>query len=111
MPMEQQSRINTADEILTTRLPAGAVALWWLGQAGFALRSDTLTIYLDPFFSKGHDRLVAPPMTPEASPPADFVLCTHEHIDHLDLPLFAKVSEPGIEKRIDALLKQNLFNP
>jgi len=86
MPMEQQSRINTADEILTTRLPAGGVALWWLGQAGFALRSDTLTIYLDPFLSEGHDRLVAPPMTPEASPPADFVLCTHEHIDHLDLP-------------------------
>lgn len=84
--MQYASPTTLADEMKTTQLPTGAIALWWLGQAGFALRSNALTLYIDPFLSAHPDRQVPAPLTPEVSPPVDFVLCTHEHIDHLDIP-------------------------
>lgn len=84
--MEQNYFTQTATEILTTAFPEQAIALWWLGQSSFVLRSNTLTIYLDPFFSLYPGRLVAVPFPAEAAPEADLVLCTHDHLDHLDLP-------------------------
>jgi L-ascorbate 6-phosphate lactonase len=74
------------EDILTTQLPQNTIALWWLGQAGFVLRSTQAVVYLDPFLSDHPDRLVPPPFAAEIAPPADLVLCTHEHLDHLDLP-------------------------
>jgi L-ascorbate 6-phosphate lactonase len=83
------------EDILTIQLPQDTIALWWLGQAGFVLRSTRAIIYLDPFLSDHPDRLVPPPFAAEIAPPADLVLCTHEHLDHLDpstLRAFARTS-------------------
>src|SRR6266511_1310781 len=74
---------------------AGQVALWWLGQAGFVLRGGGATLLLDPFLSSGHKRLVPLPFAPEQAGGVDAILCTHEHIDHLDvdsLPAMAAAS-------------------
>lgn len=74
-------------------LPLGSrtVALWWLGQAGFALRGDDATVLLDPFLS-AHPRRVDPsPLTAEGTAGVDIVTISHEHIDHLDGP-----SIPGL---------------
>jgi len=71
------------------------VALWWLGQAGFALRAGGTTMLIDPFLSSGHNRLVPRPFAPEQASGVDAILCTHEHIDHLDgdsLPALAAAS-------------------
>jgi L-ascorbate 6-phosphate lactonase len=75
---------STAMDILNTRLPPDTIALWWLGQAGFVLRSAHTIIYLDPFLSEHTDRLIPPLFTAEEGVPADLVFCTHEHWDHLD---------------------------
>jgi L-ascorbate 6-phosphate lactonase len=75
---------NVAQDIQNTQLPPDAVAIWWLGQASIALRGAGITIYLDPFFSEYPGRLVPPPFAPEQAPPADYILCTHEHADHFD---------------------------
>ncbi len=76
-------------------LAPGTIALWWLGQAGFAVRAGGLVMLLDPFLA---------PMAERASPPAfdaddavgvDVVTCSHEHYDHLDLaslPAIARAS-------------------
>jgi L-ascorbate 6-phosphate lactonase len=78
---------NTVHEIqTTTQLPDGAIALWWLGQAGFVMRSATMTIMIDPFLSQMEGRTVAPLFTPEDCPAVDLILYTHEHVDHLDIP-------------------------
>jgi L-ascorbate 6-phosphate lactonase len=64
--------------------PAGAVALWWLGQASFVLRAAGVTIYIDPHLAVSASRLSPPPFAPAAATNADLVLLTHNHSDHAD---------------------------
>jgi L-ascorbate metabolism protein UlaG (beta-lactamase superfamily) len=76
-------------------LGPGEVALWWLGQAGFAVRSGSSLVLLDPYLSDSlaakyrgglfpHTRLFEVPVAPEAIVGVDVVCCTHGHTDHLD---------------------------
>lgn len=60
----------------------------WIGQGGYAITDGHGIRYLiDPYLSveEGgrHARLVAPPWKPQDAP-ADYVLCTHDHLDHTD---------------------------
>ncbi|MDP9380714.1 MAG: MBL fold metallo-hydrolase [Chloroflexota bacterium] len=71
-------------EVAATQPAEGTVALWWLGQASVLLKGAGAAVYIDPFFSQMPERLVPPPFTPEDAPPADLVLVTHDHLDHLD---------------------------
>lgn len=83
--MKSKKTVDTVHEIqATTQVPQGSVALWWLGQASFALRSASTTLLIDPFLSQIEGRVTPPAFTPEACPPVDLILYTHEHIDHLD---------------------------
>ncbi|MEO8477197.1 MAG: MBL fold metallo-hydrolase, partial [Actinomycetota bacterium] len=71
--------------------------LSWLGQAGFILRAGRATALLDPFLSPRRGRLYESGLSPDAVRDVDLVLCTHEHVDHLDaqsLPSIAAAS-PG----------------
>lgn len=73
----------------------GRLALWWLGQAGFAARSGGLSLLLDPFLAPMAERLHPPSFDPEDATGIDLVLCSHEHYDHLDLtslPAIARAS-------------------
>jgi len=76
-------------------LAAGDVGLWWLGQAGFALRHGELLVLVDPYLSDSladkyrgrlfpHERMIPAPVAPEAIDDVDAVLCTHGHTDHMD---------------------------
>ncbi|GGO91946.1 MBL fold metallo-hydrolase [Wenjunlia tyrosinilytica] len=90
--------------------PAGTradeVALWWLGQAGFALRHRERLLLIDPYLSdtladkyRGtlfpHVRMHPVPVAPDTIRGVTAVLCTHGHTDHMD---------PGT---IRALLRHN----
>lgn len=74
-----------------------------LGQSGIKLSFPSATVYIDPYLSNSVQELDAPDLkrqTPIALKPelvtdADWVLITHEHIDHCDphtLPKLAKAS-------------------
>lgn len=85
-------------EIQRVKAPEGGFALWWLAQAGFVFKTHAGTIvYVDPYLSNvvekafGFKRLSLPPIAAEAVD-ADFVFCSHEHLDHMDtdsLPVIA----------------------
>jgi L-ascorbate 6-phosphate lactonase len=87
-----------AGEIAVTRVPARAVRLWWLGQAGFAFKTSAgRIVYVDPCLSDSVERLhgfkrlsLSPIDAGEVK--ADLVVLSHEHTDHLDpdaLPVIA----------------------
>jgi L-ascorbate 6-phosphate lactonase len=76
-------------------VPEHSLGLWWLGQSSFIVRAAGLTLYVDPYLNPSPRRLVPPPIRPDQVTNADFILCTHDHSDHIDptaLPGIASAS-------------------
>jgi L-ascorbate 6-phosphate lactonase len=86
---------DLVQKITREAVPAGAIALWWLGQASFALKVAGTIVYIDPYLQSSDRRLTPSPFAPESVDNADVVLLTHDHLDHVDplaLPEIAKAS-------------------
>jgi L-ascorbate 6-phosphate lactonase len=84
------------DEALGPRLvawrpPPGSIGIVALGQAGVAIRGRDDLVLIDPFLTRRADRISEPPVDAAALEGVTAVLATHEHADHLDLPIW-----PGI---------------
>jgi L-ascorbate 6-phosphate lactonase len=117
---------------MALQVPAGAVRLWWLGQAGFAFKTpDGHVFYVDPYLSDACEPLhgfVRLSLAPVAAQDvvADWMIFTHEHTDHLDpdaVPVIARnnpecrfagpaackpvLAEAGIAARRQVILKPN----
>lgn len=63
------------------------LAVWYLGQCGFVFKNQ-VTVYIDPVLNDmtddaGNTRRLYPAPFPADLVRADYVLCTHGHIDHL----------------------------
>lgn len=64
----------------------------WLGHARFLIKTNDVTILIDPFLSQhaspvswaGPKRFVALPILINQLPPIDIVIVSHNHYDHLD---------------------------
>ena len=76
--------------ILNQRLNLEQVGLWFLGQSGYIMRADSVTLVIDPYLSDSvkkiapeFGRLYPPPISP-ADLSADIFIVTHDHLDHLD---------------------------
>ena len=75
-------------EIQTTKVEEKSLALWWIGQAGFALKTSAgRIIMVDPYLSFSmedvtyiHETLVMDPHLAKV----DYVFCSHDHMDHTD---------------------------
>jgi L-ascorbate 6-phosphate lactonase len=93
-----EPRFSGADllsDIAAARPMAGQVASWRLGQAGILCRFHTATVVIDPYLSNhceamlgapfDHRRLTRAPLD-GSELHADVILCTHDHLDHLDPP-------------------------
>jgi len=89
---------SVAERIAQLQVNAGELAIYWLCQAGFAFKSSSgELVYIDPYFSDvverliGFKRMMACPVPAEEAN-ADLIVCTHEHLDHMDtdaLPVLA----------------------
>jgi L-ascorbate metabolism protein UlaG (beta-lactamase superfamily) len=64
--------------------PTGGLTFWWLGQHSFIVKMGGAVLYLDPYLSPDPARQVPPAFAPGDVTNADFILCSHDHSDHLD---------------------------
>jgi len=72
--------------------------LTWLGQAGFRLSFDGVELVVDPWVSSHENRLIPPPPLPAEG--IDWLLVTHEHLDHLDLEFLPVLLERSPAARV-----------
>jgi L-ascorbate metabolism protein UlaG (beta-lactamase superfamily) len=83
------------DEIHQTRPGPVVVAVWWLGQSGFLLKSEAVTMLVDPYLSehltkkyegtaRPHVRMTRAPLRGGELTGVNLVLASHKHSDHLD---------------------------
>jgi L-ascorbate 6-phosphate lactonase len=68
------------------------VSVTWYGQSGFRLAAGDSQVLIDPFLTDRPDRRYPPPATAADFADVTLVLCTHEHVDHLDLPFLSELS-------------------
>lgn len=99
--------VLTMTQIQAHRTPPGAIALWWLGQAGFLIKSPAgRVVALDPYLSNScralgaqfgfdFDRQVASPLAPSDLVGIDLYVLTHSHQDHLDPETLAAYQAGG----------------
>lgn len=79
---------------------ATARRLTWLGQAGFRLQLEGVCVVVDPWTSPHELRAVPPPPLELVADGVDWLLVTHEHLDHLDLGLLPVVMRRSPSVRV-----------
>ncbi len=62
----------------------GSVDYWWMGQHSVLLKLNGRVVYIDPYLEPSPARQTPPLVTPEQIRHAELVLCTHDHLDHID---------------------------
>src|SRR5437660_4484415 len=83
------------DEIHATVPAPGSLAVWWLGQSGFLIKSAEVTLLIDAYLSehltkkyegtaRPHVRMTRAPLRGSDLRGIDLVLASHKHSDHLD---------------------------
>ncbi len=83
---------NLIDEILETDVSGNTVCIWPLGQCGFILKTAETVIGIDlvlsPMYSSGGilQSLFLPPFKPDTELHLSWLLVSHNHSDHLDVP-------------------------
>lgn len=90
-------------KLFDTHLNEGELGIVWLGQNGFLLHTRKGALLVDPYLSdfadqwtygweNEHVRMSAIPIQPKEIYGVDYVLCTHDHVDHIDpftIPIIA----------------------
>ena len=97
----------TMEAIRNYSVPEGSIAIWWLGQAGFLIKSpDGVLVALDPYLSDSCGlatrdmgmnffRCYPPLMSPAQLKGIDLYAVTHSHQDHLDPETIQGYREAG----------------
>jgi L-ascorbate metabolism protein UlaG (beta-lactamase superfamily) len=80
-------------------LPAGKVALTWIGHASFLVQFQDLNVLIDPNFANWLfllKRIKRAGLKITDLPPIDLVLLTHAHFDHFHKPTLRRLPAPKI---------------
>ena len=78
-----------------------APTVTWIGHATLLMQMEHVTFLTDPVWSNrpspvpvmGPSRFVAPGLAIDDLPPIDFVLISHNHYDHLDVPTLSALAK------------------
>ncbi|MEP4147528.1 MAG: MBL fold metallo-hydrolase [Halioglobus sp.] len=114
------ARINNDGAFLRENAQHSKPTVTWVGHATLLVQLEHLTFLTDPTWSNrpspvpliGPKRYVAPGIDMDDLPPIDFVVISHNHYDHLDLPTLKKLAKRSPKTRFfvplgNAALLQN----
>lgn len=95
-PMAAPQRVaRPAREPLTLDPDMHTIKVYWVGHATALIRLDDRWILTDPNFSDRiaviERRRIAPGVSMKDLPPIDWVLISHAHVDHLDIPSLSRL--------------------
>jgi L-ascorbate 6-phosphate lactonase len=93
---------NLIEDINSCVLQPGQAAFWWLGQIGFALKLGETVLYLDAYLAPSEKRTVPPLLTPQGLDNADLICGSHNHLDHIDWPLWQQLASNNPQARFIA---------
>jgi len=97
----------TMNKLRAFNVPEASLAVWWLGQASFIVKSPSGVIAaIDPYLTNSckmtgesiginFDRLIAAPLEPEELVGIDLYVMTHSHQDHLDPETLGRYRHAG----------------
>lgn len=86
----------------------------WIGQGGYLLTDEKNEICIDPYLSDvvnriaGRPRMIEAPLTPDAIK-SDIVVCTHNHLDHVDIDAIPLMNKDNILFLAPTDAKHTLF--
>lgn len=94
-------RVPNDGAFLRENAQHSAPTVTWVGHATLLVQMDHVTFLTDPIWSDtpspvafaGPRRFVPPGIAMEDLPPIDFVVVSHNHYDHLDLPTLSALAE------------------
>jgi len=98
------------EDVNSCRMSVDELAVWWLGQHSFIVKTGGKVIYLDPFLTAHPARMLPSLLEARDVINADVVLGSHDHADHIDyraLDGIAKAS-PDAVFLFPELLRQTL---
>lgn len=90
-----QSGEALVNDIARTRPQSGQVAIWWLGQSGYVIKTANTVLCVDPYLSehltnkyanteKPHIRMTRAPLRGADLRGVRWLFSSHKHSDHLD---------------------------
>ncbi len=99
VPRSGGARLVPFDRVAMMRNPS----ITWIGHSTMLVRMDGVTFLTDPIFSEraspvgfaGPKRLVPPGVPLQDLPDIDFVLLSHDHYDHTDVPSVQALAARG----------------
>ena len=93
------------NEFANSRPQPGEAYIWFMGQHGFVIKLGETVLYIDVLLNDLPDkdgknlRVYPPPFAPGELQKLDYVLCTHNHIDHLNLQTLLPLAKANPETR------------
>lgn len=96
MPPTSLTRTTAlVDHLTRLAVPRNGLGIQFTGQHGYAVKYGATVIHIDPFLSSYFEdilrgrpdatvRRFPPPLRPDEVINADYIVCTHDHLDHLD---------------------------
>lgn len=105
-PAWPETRPHTPAAPPPVKVPEGAVRITAVGHATFLIQMDGLNVLTDPMWSQraspvswtGPKRHAQPGIGIIDLPPIDWVLVSHNHYDHLDLPTLERLAANGVRQ-------------
>ena len=94
------------DQIKETEYPDHMAAIWYIGQMGLVIKWKGTIIYIDPVLNELFRpdgisrRLYPPPYTGQMVDRVDWVICSHNHADHMNADTLKPMWENNRHMRV-----------